>query len=309
MKKIIQIFIIVHILISIGYADLTEKQMKQYWESSRAKIMLEYLKKDLERDWLITLNLKKENINSSLQNAINTFVNNPKYLEEYKDTFLSFDYSIYEGLKKFYNTNLGKKYKNLMQTLDYLTPGDSRSKYREVDGTLTYLTNKDISNKYNKIMSSKNISKRKLKFISKLIEELNLIDMKVNYIKEFALFKYQSVYPEKNVTNEMINRLIIKYKTNIEDHEHKSLVVLLYNFSEENLEKLLDIESNKTLSIELEYIYKASITFSTQSYLDLKNNFKSLIIMRSCQDYTIKSKWYPKDCKLEWLSKVEEIEK
>jgi len=283
MNKIIHIFILTHILSSITYADLTNTEMEKYWKNSRAQYMFIHSKKNLERDLFKILNIKKEDVNQALQNTIDTFVNNPKYLEKYKNTFFSIDVSIYKKLNKFYHTDLGKKYKKITNLIDYRS-------YEYV------------KNKYENLIKNNPISKEKMELISNIDEELNLVDIKIDFVRKLTTYKEKVLFPEDNVTDSQIDRYMLKYKTIAKQYEVMVMPILYNNFTIKELKKILKYASSKILAIEVEYIYKASHEFSKQSLKDIKENMKEFMNIRLCQNYKKSDKYIPKDCKEEWLS-------
>ena len=170
------------IFITSLYSEISQNSMQKYWDTSRAKEMFTLGKQKLERDLFEVVQIKKEDAKPMLLNTINRFVNNPKYLNDYKNTFFSMDSSVYNSLNKFYNTEVGKKYRKLFTSLE-----DS------------IVSHEDIEVKYKELIKNNAISKEKLKLIANIDEELNLIEIKIDYVREFITFMKQVLYPEKGV--------------------------------------------------------------------------------------------------------------
>ena len=280
-----------HILISIVNAEINQTFMNKYWHTSRAKEMFILGKQTLERDLFKVVQIKKKDTKPMLLNTINTFVNNPKYLNIYKSTFFSMNRIVYQDLNKFYNTKIGKKYRKLFTSLE-----DS------------IVTRKDIKLKYKELMNQNMISKEKLKLITDIDKELNLIEIKINYVREFTTFMKQVLYPEDNVTDEAIDRYMLNYKMVAEKYESIVMPVVFNEFTIFELQELLKYSYNKNLAIELEYIYKAALEFTKLSYRDLKHDVEKLIMIGYCQKFSKNSQYIPETCKPEWLSKVKEVE-
>ena len=302
MQKISYIFIFIHIFIIPIYAELSKEQMKQYWESSRAEHMFLHEKNNLKRDILLAAQIKKEDARQVLQDAIDIFINNPKYLEAYKSTFFSIDSSVYKELNKFYNTNVGKKYRKVFNALNYMSMNDSRKKYRAIDNSSNYMTEEDIRTRYKELMKKNIISNEKMKLISNIDKELNLLDIKTDFKRSFIEYKYQTVYPEDNVTNESIDKFMIEYKLGMEKYEVILMTVLYSDFSIDELKEILSMASSKILTIEAEYIYKAILEFTKLAYMDLKKDSKRLAMISYCQRFSTSSAFIPENCKTEWLN-------
>jgi len=286
MKKIIYIFILMGIFITSLYSEISQDSMQKYWDTSRAKEMFTLGKQNLERDLFKVVQIKKEDAKPMLLNTINRFVNNPKYLNDYKNTFFSMDSSVYNSLNKFYNTKVGKKYRKLFTSLE-----DS------------IVTHEDIEVKYKELIKNNAISKKKLKLIANIDEELNLIEIKIDYVREFITFMKQVLYPENNVTNEAIDKYMLNYRIIAEKYESMVMPVIFNDFTMEELQKILSYSDNQNLAIELKFIYEGALLFSKQAYRDLKDSTAKLVNIRLCQDYTKSSKYIPSYCKEEWLSR------
>jgi len=302
MKKVSYIFIVIHIFIASAYAELSKEQMKQYWENSRAEHMFLHEKNNLERDILLAAQIKKEDVRQVLQDTIDTFINNPKYLEEYKSTFFSIDSSVYKELDKFYSTNVGKKYRKVFNSLNYMSMNDSRKKYRAIDNSSNYMTEEDIRIRYKELMKKNIISDEKMKLISNIDKELNLLEIKTDFKRSFMEYKYQTVYPEHNVTNKSIDKFMTEYKLGMKKYEAILMPVLYSDFSMDELKEILSMASSKILAIEVEYIYKAILEFTKLSYMDLKKDYKRLAMISYCQRFSTSSAFIPEDCKTEWLN-------
>lgn len=274
-----------HILISIVSADLTKKQLDKYWEVSRAQHMFIYVKKKLERELFLMLGTKKENAGIRLRDEITLFVNNPKYFSEYKNIFISMNPAIYNKLLKFYDIPIGKKYRKISKTIENMWPSD-------------------VKNLYYKIIKNKSISKEKIKIISSIDKELNLVDIKVNNANKIIILQRQVLYPKDNITDEMIIKTMKRYKKTTERYESMVMPVLFQDFSKEELKKILEYASNKILAIEVEYIYEAALKFRLETLKDMKSNLKKLATIKFCQDYPNKRGYVPATCKPEWLSTV-----
>ena len=283
MQKISYLFILVHIFLVSAHADLSKEHVEQYWKNSRAQYMFKHLEKNLERDLYKATRTKKENASRALQNAIDTFVNNPKYLKKYKDTFFSMDDSVYKKLSQFYNTTLGKKYRKIGQHKDYRSYEYVKVKYEE-------------------LMRYNPISKEKTKLISNIDKELNLIEIKLDFTRKLTVFQKQILYPEDNVTDAQIDEYMVKYKSAIEEYESMLMMILYSEFTMEELKEIFKQASSKILAIEVEYIYKAAHEFFKQSLADMKNNIEKLAPIVICQEYTSNSRYIPDTCKKEWLA-------
>jgi len=271
------------ILIVSVYAELNQKLMEQYWETSRAQGMFKLSQKGLKKDLFKATQLKKEDKKPLLLKEINTFIRNPKYIEAYKKIFFSIDDIIYKDLIKFYNTTLGKKYSRLSISVDWM---DSE----------------EVKQKYKKIMKDYPLSMEKLKLISDIDKELNLIELKVDWQRNFIFFQKRVLYPDNNFTDAMIDRAVEIYKKKMKEYEPKLMSVLFYKFSEEELKEILKYASSKILAIEVEYIYKAILEFTKLSYMDLKKDYKRLAMISYCQRFSTSSAFIPEDCKTEWLN-------
>jgi len=283
MQKISYIFIFIHIFIASAYAELSKEQMKQYWENSRAQYMFDHIKKNLERDLYKIVQTNKENASPALVYAIDTFVNNPKYLKKYKDTFSLIDNSVYKELNEFYSVDLGKKYRKLGKNEDYRI-------FRYV------------KKEYEELIKNNPISKEKLKFISNIDTELNLVEIKIDFARKLKVYKERVLYPEDNVTDAQIDEYMVKYKAAIEEYESMLMPILYSEFTMDELKEILKHASSKILAIEVEYIYKAAHEFLKQSLADIKEDYKRLIMIGYCKDYPNKRGYIPDNCKKEWLA-------
>jgi hypothetical protein len=131
-------------------------------------------------------------------------------------------------------------------------------------------------------------------------EELNLVEIKIDYVRKVTSFMKQVLYPEHNVTDADI--VMLNYKVIAEKYESIVMPVVFNDFTMVELQEILTYTYNKNLAIELEYIYNAAQLFSKQAYSDLKDNTDKLILIGYWQQYMRSSKFIPNRCKKEWLS-------
>jgi len=283
MKKILQILLTMHILISIGYTEITKKDTDEYWKNSRAINMFKVSQIGLKKDIFKVSQVKEIDAKPILLNAINKFVSNPKYFKAYKETFFSMDGAIYQGLVNFYKTPLGKKYSKLFINMDYMNSNEVKEKYK-------------------RMMKNHPLSNEKVKLIAEIDRELNLVKIKVAWQKEFMYFKHRTLYPDKNITDEMINNVLERYQTTAKKYETMLMPVLFQDFSIKELKGILRYASSKLLSIEVEYIYKAVLEFNNLVYSDLKRDVEKFIMIGFCQEYPDERGYTSSRCKKEWIN-------
>lgn len=101
MKKIIKIFVVLNILISTIYADISKEKLHNYLDVSVGGAMF------LSYHFDTIVKFSKMGLNKK---ALKKMIDDEKYLNLYTSEFVKMNDSDYIGMMSFYNTDVGKKY-------------------------------------------------------------------------------------------------------------------------------------------------------------------------------------------------------
>jgi len=281
MKQILYISIL---MMSVLFGQSNSTLLDDYWKISRAKNMFYFFKQNIRKDVFRVLSIKEEDAQITLMHEVDLLVNNPIYLKSYEKIFFSMNDEVIRKLNTFYRTEVGKRYSKIF-----------------IDAK--YKTREDIKREYKVMMKYHPISEEKRILITNIGEELNLLNLKVDWEKRFTIYKAHKLSNNVRITDATIEKYIKRFRIIEKEYETMLMPVILQNFSQEELRMILRYASSKILAIEVEYIYNAAFEFSKLIYTDLKKDTERLIMIRFCQDYPTDRGFIPEDCKPEWINK------
>jgi len=280
MKIIINIILLINIFTLNTYANISKSKIEQYYHLSREKNTYKCLQSLLNNKLLTMTNSIEEKYRPQLIKDIQRYIENPNHEIAYKNAFLSLDSGLYEKLISFYKTKIGKKYAKAINKMR--------------------LSEESIRDKYIKLKANNQISTYRSELISSLIKELNTLEIKIDYEYAFFLTRAKVMHITSNLET-LTQKHMIDFKVQQEEYEPIFMSVLLIDFSETDLIKLLKFAQLKSLQLEEKYHINAQYNFYKDIALSINKITDKLTMIPLCKNFTI-DETYPKGCKTEWLN-------
>lgn len=242
------------------YGDITNEELKIFINISQ--------KDKLYKDILTTQKLRIIDLMGKIDIEMKFILDNPKYKEVYFDSFRSLTHGEYESALEFYQSSIGKKFKNIR----FYTYDNQAAR----DYVFSRAENLKLSNKQKKL-------------IYEIVKKLGVIEKYMYRLKK----KYLANNNEKSKYD--LDRFLKNNKEFIESWSFTCLAIQLNNYSTDDLEKLNTfIDSTGKREFELSYI----------GYNRVFKEFMIAYDIQLCKKYNVHAD-YPDFCKSEWLNQNE----
>lgn len=238
MKSLINKFIIISLLSIISNADISEDKLHDYLKvSSGGAMFLSY-----HSDTLIKFARKGYD-----KKTLKGMLDDDKYLNLFASEVVLLNDFHYDNIIEFYSTDVGKKYTKSM-----------------------YVMAKINQNKIKELFSQYKCSNDKQKFISKIGDALNLIELRMSSIKE-SLHELNSLQPN-NLKKSIYGMEILEstHESKLVKHEKIMSCIRYKDFTLKELKELYIYASSESGKYEAELMYRGFGRYLKVFMSDLK---------------------------------------
>ena len=242
MKKIISISASVVLMVTVSFADISEKQVDAYLEVSGAKIMFDNLQQQIGDMVDQQAQQSGEKVDPMALVAVKDVMTRDENFAKFTAHIKTLDENDYKNIMAYYATELGKKSAKIAENSDIETME------KELPAFMTKLQENPPSEK-------------RMNLIKDIVDAMDMDELQKNMLREMFVSVNKFVPAKQQMPSDDIDKMVESFTPLLEQQVQISTLFSYKDFSDKELEEVLNYTKTKSGKAEADVIFAGLVDY------------------------------------------------